>query len=286
MITLDPKLVLAARTGNRAALAEVVRTVERPIFNLSMRMLANRADAEDATQEILIKIITHLGTLREVEAAGGWALKVASRHLVHERRKGRVEAMRLTFDAFAEDLADGAAPGEDSGLSAQEFALAVKEVKIGCTMAMLLCLSRDLRIAYVLGEIFELSDTEASAALDIAPTTFRQRLKRARDGITAFMSETCGLAGAGAGSGACRCERRVVPALAQGRISLTSPEGIAPDTIDLAQLRRQVERLEAGRRASSLMRSNPDFTSNVGGLTLRVLDESVARGPNTATDLH
>ncbi len=282
MIVLQEHLVVAARDGDRAALAQLVRDAERPVYNLSMRMLANRADAEDATQEILIKIITHLGTLREVEAAGGWALKVASRHLVHERRKGRVEAMRLTFDAFAEDLADGAAPGEDSGLSAQEFALAVKEVKIGCTMAMLLCLSRDLRIAYVLGEIFELSDAEASAALDIAPTTFRQRLKRARDGITAFMSKTCGLAGARA----CRCERRVVPALAQGRISLKSPEDTAPDAIDLAQLRRQVERLEAGRRASSLMRSNPDFTSNVGELTLRVLDESVARGPNTATDLH
>ncbi len=277
MIRLDPEMVLAARNGNRAALEGVVRATQRPIFNLAMRMLANRADAEDATHEILIKIITHLGTLRDVEAAGGWALKVASRHLVQERRRGRIEAMRLSFDGFAADLADGAAPGNESGLSDQEFALAVSEVKIGCTLALLLCLSRDLRIAYVLGEIFEMNDAEASAALDITPATFRQRLKRARDRVADFMSQTCGLVG---GAGTCRCENRVVPALRQGRITPPGAKGEPgePAPVSIEAIRRQVQRLEAGRRVTGLMRSNPDFVTNLGTLTLRVLDEHGGQG--------
>lgn len=67
----------------------IARTIERPVFNLAMRMLANRADAEDATQEILIRTITHLGTVREPAAAGARAFRLACRHLVHQARAGR-----------------------------------------------------------------------------------------------------------------------------------------------------------------------------------------------------
>ncbi|WP_138466559.1 RNA polymerase sigma factor [Poseidonocella sp. HB161398] len=271
MITLDPELVLAAREGNRAALEAVVRAAERPVYNLALRMLANRADAEDATQEILVKIVTRLGGLREPAAAGGWAMRVAARHLVRERRRGRVEALRLDFGAFAEDLAEGAAPGHESGLSEAEYALAVKEVRIGCTLAMLVCLSRDLRIAYILGDVFELTETEAAAVLEIAPATYRQRLKRARDRVSAFVAKGCGVASAGA---PCRCDRRVVPALAKGRIARGRPvfgpeAGTAEDP---ARVEARVQALEESRRAAALMRATPDFATEVGALTLQVLD--------------
>lgn len=97
MIRLDPVQVAAARRGSRAALEAVVRAAERPVYNLALRMLAHPADAQDATQEILIKIVTNLGALREVEAAGGWAMRIACRHLVGARKHSRVEAMRLSF---------------------------------------------------------------------------------------------------------------------------------------------------------------------------------------------
>ncbi|EAQ02474.1 RNA polymerase ECF-type sigma factor [Pseudooceanicola batsensis HTCC2597] len=285
MIKLDPNVVLAAREGNRAALEEIARCAQRPVFNLAMRMLANRSDAEDATQEILVKIITHLGTVQDVGAAGGWALKVASRHLVRERRRGQLESMRLEFNDFAEDLADGAVSSNESGLSEPEFALAVNEVKIGCTLAMLVCLSRDLRIAYILGEIFELSDTEASSALEISAAAFRQRLRRARDKVTGFVSQTCGIAGA---IGACHCERRVVPALKQGRIGCPEAKKLsaARAPVDINTLRRQVQSLEGSRRSAGLMRTNPDFSSGMGELVARVLDELREPGPQRPRAQH
>ena len=77
MIKLDPDLVAAARQGSRAALKALVLSLQRPVFNLAIRMLATRPDAEDATQEILIKVITHLGDVRDMEAAGAWAFRIA-----------------------------------------------------------------------------------------------------------------------------------------------------------------------------------------------------------------
>ena len=48
----------AARQGDRAALEIVVRAIETSIYNLALRMLANRIEAQDATQEILINGLT------------------------------------------------------------------------------------------------------------------------------------------------------------------------------------------------------------------------------------
>jgi RNA polymerase sigma factor (sigma-70 family) len=271
MIRLDPDDVVAARRGNRAALEAVLRAAEGPIYNLAIRMLAHPADAEDATQEIMIKIITHLGTLREVEAAGGWALRIACRHLVQERKRGRVEAMRLTFKGFAADLDQGQAPLGECGLSEADAALAVEEVKIGCTLAMLVCLTRDLRMAYLLADVFELTDAEAARILEISPTAFRQRLKRARAAVVDFTRSACGIA---SDQGSCSCDRRVSAALRIGRIargkSLFGLDRTRP--ADLMSLRQRVRRLEQGRAAAALMRSNPNFTTNVKEFVLRAID--------------
>ena len=88
MIRFDPVQVEAARQGSRAALEALVNAAKGPVFNLAMRMLAHREDAEDATQEILIKIITHLGEVRDTDLAGAWAFRVATRHLSHTARLG------------------------------------------------------------------------------------------------------------------------------------------------------------------------------------------------------
>lgn len=269
MILLDPEQVSAARHGDRAALAMLVRALQRPLYGLAMRMLAHPADAEDATQEILIKIITHLGTLRDDRAAGGWALQIASRHLVGMRRRGRVEAMRMSFRDFADDLETGLATAQDAPTDTAITAIAIEEIKIGCTLAMLTCLSRSLRIAYVLGDIFELSDNEAAQALDLSAAAYRQRLSRARQQVTRFVTASCGVVSR---SAACRCEKRLTAAQERGRITLGAPAfGLGAPANDIPELRRQVRALEEGRRAAALMRSNPNFPTTVGDLVMEVM---------------
>ena len=99
-------------------------------------MLADSADAKDAAQEILIRIITHLSEIRDKRAAGAWAMRIAMRHLVKERRRSRIEAQRFTFITFAADLADGlTGPVDIEALPPDRAALA-NEVKISCTLAL------------------------------------------------------------------------------------------------------------------------------------------------------
>jgi RNA polymerase sigma factor (sigma-70 family) len=267
MITLDATLVEAAQEGSRNALEELVGTVQRPVFNLAIRMLGHAADAEDATQEILIKVITHLGDVREPGAAGAWAFRIACRHLVHTRRRGMLEAHRFTFRTFASDLEDGLEELPDEEAKDVETQAMIEEIKIGCTLALLTCLSRGLRAAYILGEIFELSDTEAASALEIEAAAFRQRLRRARSSVSGFVQSRCGIVST---SAKCRCERRVAQAERLGRVEKGKrclPTTDSPP-LSIAAVRAEVERLERDRAAAALMRSNPSFTTDVGRLVM------------------
>ncbi|MCI4666363.1 MAG: RNA polymerase sigma factor [Neomegalonema sp.] len=270
MITLDPELVTAAQEGGRDALEALVRATQRPVFNLAIRMLGHPNDAEDATQEILVKMITHLGDVREPAAAGAWAHKLACRHLVHVRRQGTLEAQRFTFNGFAADLEDGLEELPDTAAEDQETQVLIEEIKVGCTLALLTCLTRPLRAAYILGEIYDLSDAEAAAALEIQPAAFRQRLRRARALVTDFLQARCGIVSDAA---ACRCDRRASKAQRHGRVQKgrASIPPTARPAPTIAEVRTEVAKLEQERAATALMRSNASFTTDVGRLVLQAL---------------
>ena len=127
-------------------------------------------------------------------------------------KKSPIERMHLDFQGFAEDLVEGLS---SDGPADAERSLLVEEVKIGCTLGMLQCLDRQHRLAYVLGEILDLSGPEAADALGISPDLFRKRLQHARAAIEAFTRAHCGLA---SNRAACACHRRVPAAVRLGRV--------------------------------------------------------------------
>jgi len=143
-------VVERAREGDAAALDELVRSVQDDVYGLAIRMLWDPDDAQDATQEILVKVVTRLDRFRGDSALRTWVYRVAVNHLLTTRRR-RVEQRGWTFEAFAEDLAAGLDMGAADASSPAEELLA-EEVKVGCTLGMLQCLDRPQRVAYILGE--------------------------------------------------------------------------------------------------------------------------------------
>jgi hypothetical protein len=76
---------------------------------------------------------------------------------------------------------------------------------LSCTSGMLLCLDREQRLSYIVGAIFEVSDTVAAEVLEISPENFRQRLARARRDLRNFMNDKCGLVNQ---ANPCRCAKK------------------------------------------------------------------------------
>src|SRR3990170_7318567 len=174
-------------------------------------MLWSREDAEDATQEILVRAVTRLAQFDFRSKLKTWVYRIAVNYIL-DVKKSPVERLHVTFERFADDLAEGLS---SDGPTDAERSLLIEEVKIGCTLGMLQCLDRPHRLAYVFGEILELSGPEAADALGIAPALFRKRLSRARDAVVAFTRASCGLVNP---DRPCRCHRRLPAALRLGRV--------------------------------------------------------------------
>jgi RNA polymerase sigma factor (sigma-70 family) len=193
--------VRAAVAGDKAALEAVVVGVQDRIFRLALRILGEAADAEDATQDILIRIVTNLGSFRGEASFTTWAYRVAKNHL-HNLRESAAERRAGSFVELGEQidrgLLEAAPPSPDPLLK--------KEVLLGCTQGMLLCLDRDHRLALVLGDLLELSNEEAAFVLEVPAATYRKRLERARERVQAFLRARCGVFDAAA---PCRCDRQI-----------------------------------------------------------------------------
>ena len=255
----EAAVVARAIDGDVAALEEIVHRVQDPVYRLALRMAGRPADAEDATQEILIRIITRLASWRGEAALTTWSYRIAVNYLLSLRRTA-IES-RVSFGLMDTDLADGLASNAYQGPEAE---LLGDEVRLSCTQAMLQCLDRPLRVTYVLGEVFLLPSEEAAWVLDVAPATYRKRLERARRRIRWFVSGHCGLVNEAA---PCRCSKRVEAALARGRIDRdrlvfathpVSAPAAGPGRAEVAAGARQMHRLHD---AASVLRSHPDYAA-------------------------
>ena len=100
-------LVQRATAGDRAALEEVLAGVQDMVFNLSLRMLGTFPDAEDASQEILLRVMTHLSSFRGESAFSTWVFRIAANYLSGYRK--HLFAQRpLSFEFYGEDIKNGA----------------------------------------------------------------------------------------------------------------------------------------------------------------------------------
>lgn len=218
------------------------------LYGLSLRMLCNREDAEDATQEILIRIVTRLSQFDYRSKLKTWAYRVAVNYIL-DVKKSAVERLHMTFEQLAEEITSGLG---EAALPEAEESLLVEEVKAGCSLGMLQCLDRDHRLAYILGEVMEMQGPEAAGLLDVSPALFRKRLQLARKEMLRFMKSYCGLASDDA---PCRCNRQVSSGLQSGRISGERCNYAAAPS-SFAQIRTTVRQVEEARWALQVHRTN------------------------------
>ena len=201
----DADLVTAAQAGSREALEQLVARHQSWIYNIVLRMIYDPHDAEDVTQEILIKLVTKLSTFEGRSRFRTWLYRLVVNHVLNMKRT-KAEAWEWTFEKYGNGLRS--APDEDlpdPNTIPVDLQLLVEEAKIGCTTGMLLCLSRDQRLVYILGEIFGVSDVVGAELLDISRDNFRQKLSRARRDLHQFMDGQCGLVNA---ANPCRCAKK------------------------------------------------------------------------------
>jgi len=189
----DQALVESAVKGDKKSLEQLVKRHQAWIYNIALKMVWDPADAEDVTQETLIKIITKLSTFRGDSSFRTWAYRIAANHVINmKKRKKEFEYTSLRiYGSNILNSPDTDLPDQSS--VPVDVDLLIEETKIGCMNAMLLCLDREQRLIFILGNMFNVNDEVGSEILDMTKVNFRQKLSRARKQLANFMTDKCGL---------------------------------------------------------------------------------------------
>lgn len=209
----DTLEALAARAvvGDRPALDALCRRLQGPLFRLSVRMCDDPEQASDETQEILLRIVTRLAQFRGEARLLTWAYTIATRHLLRARSK---RARLRSVETLADSLRGGLRVTADVVDAEPERELLVHETRLGCTNAMLACLSVEERMAIVLVEMLGAEPQLAAELCEVPGPTLRKRLSRARSKLRPVLEDLCGLSRPDA---PCSCRRMAVAKARAGR---------------------------------------------------------------------
>lgn len=213
--SIDSDLIAQATRGNRSALEKLVLRHQAWIYNIAVRMVFHRHDAEEVTQEVLIKVITRLSTFQGNSQFRTWLYRITANHVLNMKRRGG-EKQEQSFSSYAHainETPDLELPDPKS--VPVEVPLLVEEAKISCMTGMLLCLDRKQRLIFTLGEIFQVSDIVGGEILEMTPVNFRQSLSRARHDLYQFMHGQCGLVNT---SNPCRCPKKTKGFIEAGHV--------------------------------------------------------------------
>ena len=212
-------LVRLAAEGDKGALEQLLTGLQYLVFNLSLRMLGTIHDAEDASQEILIRVMTNLASFRGESAFTTWVFRIAVNHLKNYR-KSMFAQHPLSFEYYGEDIVSGKEKDIPDLTMGVDRNLLEQELKLSCTNVMLQCLDTDSRCIYILGTMFHVDSRLAAEILEISPEAYRQRLSRIKKKMAGFLDEYCGLSG----KGVCSCSKRISYAIATHRVNPEKPE--------------------------------------------------------------
>jgi RNA polymerase sigma factor (sigma-70 family) len=189
--------------GSKVDLEKLIFRHQAWIYNIALKMVMDPADAEDVTQEILIKLISKLSSYDEKKGAfRTWLYRIVANHVINMKKK-KYEYIFTSFEECSAAIEEIPDQGIDS---LPEHMVLIEELKIKCWTGMLLCLDRRQRLAFILGSIFDVTDSLGSEVLEISKVNFRQILSRARKKIHNFMNQNCGLINQ---ENPCHCAKKI-----------------------------------------------------------------------------
>ena len=212
-ISKDKELIKKAINGSKKALNDLIIIHEPFIYNVAWKFTADQNEASDITQEVLIKVVTKLSTFKAESSFITWLYKIVFNEFMQTKRR----PMEETWDNF-EDFANklNAIPSPElSYEEEQENLLRTKTAKTRCMSGMLMCLTREQRLIYLLGDVFNIDHNLGADIFEISKDNFRKKLSRTRKDFHSFMNQQCGLVNT---DNPCRCSKKGKAMEAAGRM--------------------------------------------------------------------
>ena len=209
----DIILVRLGTKGDKRALQSLVVRHQLYVYNLALKMSGNVQDAEDLTQEAFIKAITGLSKFQGKSSFRTWLYRITVNHFMNARKR-KTELSVVDFEGYFNAI-DNIPSADLNDQEESELKETIEELRISCTTGMLMCLSREQRMVYILGELFDVDHNLGGEILEISAGNFRIKLMRARKDIYQWMNKRCGLINK---ANPCRCAKKTKGYIKAGKV--------------------------------------------------------------------
>lgn len=197
------ELVKRSLEGDRDAMDELIKLHQPFVYNVAWKMVHDPNDALDLTQETLLKVITKLSQFNFKSAFRTWLYRIVmNEFLQSKRRKG--EQQFSSFEDYGAKL--DAIPNPELNKEEEiELLELSREMQIRCMSGMIMCLNREQRLIYILGDTFGIDHNLGAEIFNLSKANFRIKLHRTRKELYNYMNNKCGLVKK---SNPCRCPKK------------------------------------------------------------------------------
>jgi RNA polymerase sigma-70 factor (ECF subfamily) len=169
-----------ARRGDKQAFSRLVEAYQRPVFNLTYRMLGNQQEAEDAAQETFLRAYGGLRQYNPDHKFSTWLFSIANHHCIDRLRKRRMTWVSIEDNPVLENL-EGDLPQPEHGALDQERSAEIQR--------LLERLEPEYRMPLLLRYWEDYSYEEIAVTLDLTVAAVKSRLFRARQQMAKLYAE-------------------------------------------------------------------------------------------------
>lgn len=180
----DQQWLTRIRAGDASATGELLSAYQGRLYNVCLRMLSNRDDAAEATQEAMLKIVQHLASFRGRSQLSTWMIRIAMNQAttrLRQRKRRATLSLDGSPNGLADDdqarslrsrLADGREPSPSAGVEQEELRAQLEKA--------LATLEEDFRAVLVLRDIDGMDYQQIAEVIEAPVGTVKSRLFRAR----------------------------------------------------------------------------------------------------------
>jgi RNA polymerase sigma factor (sigma-70 family) len=261
----DTKLVELSIDGDKKALKNLIIRHQLFVYNLALKMVGNVQDAEDVTQEVFIKVITALSKFKGNSKFTTWLYRITVNHFINSKKQNS-KLKVVSFESYFNSI-DAIPSYNLNNHEENELKDTIEEIRINCTTGMLLCLSKEQRIVYILGEMFEIDHNLGAEILGITPGNFRVKLMRTRKELYNWMNQKCGLVNV---NNPCRCSKKTRGYINEGKVD---PDNLKFNT----RYKSKISELSEKKAVA--------FTNTVDELNKKVFQDHPAQTPIQASKI-
>jgi len=165
---MGPDVLERCRRGDPRAFEELVRDTHRQAYTLALRLVGDRHEAEDVTQEAYLRVFRSLRGFREEARFETWLYRIVTNAaLTHLRKRGRFGELTPGPGDLDDAIASGA-PSPEAVVDRDELERGLARLPVG------------MRVVVVLKDVYGLSAREIGEHLGIAEGAVKVRLHRGR----------------------------------------------------------------------------------------------------------